>query len=723
MSRLPRRAARGLTFALLAGLCLCAAQAGAEEWFDAYEAGLRLLKSGRGAAAAERFERAIRLQPVPGRNVLTYGTNRLAAYHPYLRLAEACLQAGDATRARAALARSRERAVEPADEREFLAARAQELETRLAATQSTPSPPLTTAATTTAPQPPVATLAPTAAPTALPVAVATPLVADLVTGTLELHTTPEGAAVAIDGRASGATPLVVDLPVGRHEVALTRPGTAEQRFAVRVDAGHRTNETRALIATAGASPTSPVPSLSPAQAPPTPAPDGALIVYTRPPGSTIYVDDEPLGRTDPMTGRFVKTGLPAGAHAVRVTAPGHDDASTTVVVSGAAPVTWHATLSASSPANPLARFALPAVVSLVGAFGLWRFTRRRRRSAASEATTTRFDLTAQPTLHQPRGTTPGPTRVRSAPPAAARADQGGPSRTAATEQLASHALLELVEASPVSEVGDGEAFGEYRLLELLGRGGMATVHKAERHGELIALKRPLAAFLEEPEFLQRFAREAEIGRTLHHPNIVRIVERGTVGPTPYFTMELIAGETLQARLRREGRLAPRAATRVVLQIAEALDYAHLKGVVHRDLKPSNVMLLDDGTVKVMDYGIARARRFDGLTLTGHFLGTPEYVAPETAEGHGSDARSDLYTLGVIFYELLTGRRPFVADTPFAVLRKHCSEAPVPPSQRTADCPAELEAVVLRLMAKNPDERHPGAEELLIELRDYLNRAA
>ena len=275
-----------------------------------------------------------------------------------------------------------------------------------------------------------------------------------------------------------------------------------------------------------------------------------------------------------------------------------------------------------------------------------------------------------------------------------------------------------------AKLGAGnEAFGEYRLKEQLGKGGMAAVFKAERRGELCALKRPLVAFLEDPEFLERFLREAEIGRTLHHPNIIRIFERGDVGGVPYFTMELIEGETLQALVRRNGALTPRNAARIVAQVAEALDYAHLKGVVHRDLKPSNIMLLHDGTVKVMDYGIARARRFEGLTLTGAFLGTPDYVAPETAEGKGSDARSDLYSLGVVFYEILTGKKPFVGDTPFATLKKHCTEPSTPPTAISPNIPREVEAIVLRLMRKDPAERYPGAEELLIELREYLNRAA
>ena len=143
----------------------------------------------------------------------------------------------------------------------------------------------------------------------------------------------------------------------------------------------------------------------------------------------------------------------------------------------------------------------------------------------------------------------------------------------------------------------------------------------------------------------------------------------------------------------------------MVQIAEALDYAHLKGVVHRDLKPSNVMLLEDGTAKVMDFGIARARRFEGLTVTGAFLGSPEYVAPEAIEGGETDARSDLYSLGVMFYEALTGRRPFAADTPFAVLRKHLTETPAA-AVRAAAGPARRSwsGIVLRLLSKAPADR-------------------
>jgi serine/threonine-protein kinase len=188
-------------------------------------------------------------------------------------------------------------------------------------------------------------------------------------------------------------------------------------------------------------------------------------------------------------------------------------------------------------------------------------------------------------------------------------------------------------------------------------------------------------------------------------------------------MELVAGDTLLAFVQRQGALEPRRAAEIVAQVAEALDLAHGKGVVHRDLKPSNIMLLPDGSARVMDFGIARAQRFQTLTATSAFLGTPHYVAPEMIEGMGAEPRSDLYALGVVLFELLTGQRPFDADTPFGVLKKHCLEPAVAPSQLRPGVPPALDAIVLQLLRKDVAERLANAEALVIALRDFLNRAA
>ena len=428
---------------------------------------------------------------------------------------------------------------------------------------------------------------------------------------------------------------------------------------------------------AGATPTTAAPSMA------------VLEIVSQPPGASVYVDDELIGATDPEWGRLVRRGLPAGRHRVRLSLAGYRDLTEDVDL-------------AAAGRGELRRRLVPAAASSVD----------RRFLVFGGVAVLLLGLTAWALRRPPASVSaPAPTPGRSrafdhsapTPPRPTPTGMGSPG---------------------VHRGADGlEYFGDFRLVEPLGRGGMASVYRVERGGEVYALKRPLPAFLEEPEFLERFLREAEIGRTLHHPNIVRILERGAVEGVPFFTMELVPGETLQALLQRGGALAPRLATQTIVQIAEALDYAHLKGVVHRDLKPSNVMVLADGTVKVMDYGIARARRFDGLTVTGAFLGSPEYVAPETIEAKGADARSDLYSLGVIFYETLAGTRPFLADSPFAILQKHLTEVPAPPSAARPGVPAELDRIVLRLLSKAPELRYAAAEELVLDLRDFLNRVA
>lgn len=683
------RAILGAVFSLAFVL---ATGAYAEEWFDAYENGLKALRNRQAARAAEHFERAIRLRAEPGVNVITYGTNRLDRYHPYLKLAEAYLLAGEPDKAKDALRRSEARGREPSAERARMGALVEAAIERARVAAATPAP---TPPPVTQPPPPttVAAAVPTPAPTLPPttVAAAPPSSASLApqTGTLELRSDPDGATVLLDGRLLGRTPLRVDLAPGVYPVVLRKEGAADLAFSVKVEGGRRTTETRSLPA-------------APAEAPSSPS-EGAVasvIVYAEPPGAAVYLDDEPLGVTDPRSGRLVKSGVSPGVHGVRFALAGHEDLSQDVEVKPGQAATLRVKLTPLSAQARVPWGIVALGVVVVGGLVVYAVRSRRGRE------TGRGGTVALP----PRGArTPPRSRTPTVTPRATR----------------SSALDDLVEietqAIPAS--GPGEAFGEYVLLEPLGKGGMATVYKAERRGDLCALKRPLQILLDDPEFLERFLREAEIGRTLHHPNIIRIFERGEVKGVPYFTMELVVGETLQARLRRDGAMAPKVAARLIAQVAEALDYAHLKGVVHRDLKPSNIMVLEDGTAKVMDYGIARARRFEGLTVTGAFLGTPDYVAPETAEGKGADGRSDLYSLGIVFYEILTGKKPFVGDTPFATLRKHCTEPPTPPSAVAPGTPRELEAIILKLLRKEPAERYPGAEELLIELRDYVNRAA
>ncbi len=519
------------------------------------------------------------------------------------------------------------------------------------------------------------------------------------TGTLEIRTEPTGATVLLGTRLLGATPLQVQITPGSYRVTLRREGFEEQSFPIQIIADQLVREVRSLKAAPPAS-SGPPAGGPPPLAVPSPAPDAAsLVVFTEPPGATVYLDDEPLGESDPASGRLVKTRLRPGVKRVRASKAGFEDVSREVEVprSGAAEVQL-----ALAPSRTALSPLVVAIVATVAA-GLFLLARQRLRGGKA-------------TPREPSPPTPLPSPASSAGLPGPITDRPQPTGRSPTLQASE------AERAKVPEAAE-ERFGDYSLRETLGRGGMATVYLAERGGELVALKRPHVAFLDDAEFRERFLREAEIGITLHHPNIVRILERGNVQGVPYFTMEFVPGQTLQAWLRGRGALAVREACRIVTQVAEALDYAHLKGIVHRDLKPSNVMVLPDGSARVMDYGIARAQRYEGITATGAFLGTPDYVAPETAEGNVTDARSDLYSLGVLFYELLTGRKPFVGETPFATLRMHVSEAPAPPSAVLPGIPAELEAIVLRLLAKNPDDRYPGAEELLGDLRAYANRAA
>jgi serine/threonine-protein kinase len=708
---------------MLCALLLHPARVLAEEWFDAYERGLEALRQRQGARAVQLFERAIVLRAEPGANLITNGTNRLETYHPYLQLARAYLLAGDLNKAREALRRSAARDKEPDEERDRIVALVGEAEAARAVTMPPASPAASPAGVAEAPSP-QAEVPPTTSPAASPavpgpspaagptlsatsaaareppvvILGGAPSIPETVppgspSGTLNLESDPAEATVFVEGRFMGTTPLRLALVPGEHPVSLRKDGMADLDFVVSIEAG-KTHDERRVLSPASASS---APAVKPSAV-------ASLVVYTQPGGAEVYLDDEPLGATDPASGRLVKNGVTAGKHRLRFSRPGNDDLVRSLTVVDAGPTTVTVVLPSAIPRRLPAVLGALVALGLLAAVGLvvWR---RRRRVPPTEAGT-REPVTL------PRRAAETVTVGRESVGGVIPADRDEPG------DLETRAIPVPTKVSPGED-----RFGDYRLIEQLGRGGMAAVFKAEREGEACALKRPLGAFLDDPEFLLRFLREADIGRTLHHPNIIRIFERGEVDGVPYFTMELVGGETLQAHLRRNGAMSPRTAAHVIAQVAEALDYAHLKGVIHRDLKPSNIMLLEDGTVKVMDYGIARSRRFEGLTVTGSFLGTPEYAAPETAEGGQTDARSDLYALGVVFYEILTGAKPFVADTPFATMRKHCTEPPAPPSALSADIPRELEEIVLRLLQKNPDQRYANAEELLMELRGFLNKAA
>ena len=259
----------------------------------------------------------------------------------------------------------------------------------------------------------------------------------------------------------------------------------------------------------------------------------------------------------------------------------------------------------------------------------------------------------------------------------------------------------------------------YAVGELLGRGGMAEVYLATDR----VLDRPVAVkvlggwLAHDGTFVERFRREALAAARLSHPYLVAVYDTGSEAGIHYIVMEHVPGETLADALRNEGRLQPSRAAGIARRLAEALAVAHASGIVHRDVKPANVMLTPDGGTKLMDLGIARGLDGETITRASSILGTAGYVSPEQARGERVDQRSDIYSLGCVLYEMLTGRPPFEADSPVAVAYKHVHEETAAPSSVEPSIPPSLDAVTLRAMAKDPAARFQSVEEMAAAIDD------
>jgi len=263
----------------------------------------------------------------------------------------------------------------------------------------------------------------------------------------------------------------------------------------------------------------------------------------------------------------------------------------------------------------------------------------------------------------------------------------------------------------------------YELGEILGFGGMSEVHLARdlRLHRDVAVKVLRADLARDPSFYLRFRREAQNAAALNHPAIVAVYDTGEAatasGPLPYIVMEYVEGVTLRDIVHNDGPMPPRRALEVIADACQALNFSHQHGIVHRDVKPANIMISNAGAVKVMDFGIARALADGGnsVTQTSAVIGTAQYLSPEQARGEQVDARSDVYSLGCVLYEILTGEPPFVGDSPVAVAYQHVREDPEPPSHRRPGISAELDAVVLKALAKNPENRYQTAAEMRADL--------
>src|SRR5512139_2672069 len=275
----------------------------------------------------------------------------------------------------------------------------------------------------------------------------------------------------------------------------------------------------------------------------------------------------------------------------------------------------------------------------------------------------------------------------------------------------------------------GQTIGRYRIIEQVGHGGMADVYKAyqpslDRH---VAIKVIHPFLADDADFLSRFEREAKVVATLRHPNIVQVYDFDAEDGLYYMVMEFIDGGTLKTlleTLQKRGTLIGQDdAIRIILAVGSALKYAHSRNMVHRDVKPGNVMITGDGHVILTDFGIAKIVSATKLTASGAMVGTPAYMSPEQGRGEPGDERSDIYSLGVMLYQLLAGRLPYDADTPIALVLKHIND-PLPlPTALRPDLSPELERVIVKALAKKPEDRYQTVGAMTADLKSAMGLAA
>lgn len=266
--------------------------------------------------------------------------------------------------------------------------------------------------------------------------------------------------------------------------------------------------------------------------------------------------------------------------------------------------------------------------------------------------------------------------------------------------------------------------GRYTIKEVVGKGGMSIVYKAEDNveGKYVAVKVLKDEFVKDPKFRRRFLNESRAVAMLSHENIVDVLDVNFEGSVQYIVMEYLDGPTLKEYMQKNGVLGVYDALHITEQILSALKHAHERGVVHRDIKPQNIILVDDETVKVMDFGIAHVQNFSTVTISDQAIGTVHYISPEQAKGHPADERSDLYSTGVMLYEMLTGRLPFDGDTAVAVALMQVQQKPVAPSEYIPGLPVGIEQIVMKAMRKNVSSRYQNADEMLTDIEKFRENA-
>lgn len=264
--------------------------------------------------------------------------------------------------------------------------------------------------------------------------------------------------------------------------------------------------------------------------------------------------------------------------------------------------------------------------------------------------------------------------------------------------------------------------GRYQLLSEIGTGGMAIVYRAldRRTGHFVAVKVLRPDLAQNAEYVNRFQREAQAASKMTHHNIVNLLDVGMDGENRYLVMEFVQGQTLKQVIQEKGRLPARAAAEITIRILSALQHAHENGIVHRDIKPQNILVNEEGHIKVADFGIARIADTQTITRSDTVMGSVHYFSPEQARGKPSDVRSDLYSVGIVLYEMLTGRVPFDGDTQVAVAMQHLHGQPIPIAKLAPDVPPAVAHVCMVAMSKNPDNRYQSAREMAVDLRMALD---
>lgn len=259
--------------------------------------------------------------------------------------------------------------------------------------------------------------------------------------------------------------------------------------------------------------------------------------------------------------------------------------------------------------------------------------------------------------------------------------------------------------------------GRYKVIEKIGSGGMAEVYKAEDTilSRTVAIKVLHSQLATQKDFIERLRREAQAAANLNHPNIVSIHDWGSEGDTYFIVMEYIEGKTLKEIIEAEAPLSPERAVAIAAKVSSALEFAHRRDIVHRDVKPQNIIITPEGEIKVTDFGIARAGAATPMTQTGSIMGTAQYISPEQAQGRIIQRTSDIYSLGIVLYEMLTGKVPFLGENAIAIAFKQVHEKPIPPRKIKPSIPEGLENIVLRALAKNPSDRYQSGEQMRVDL--------